>query len=110
MIYVDALEQWGKALGYHGEHADQAERVGARNDHQWCHLFSDEADSAELHAFAARIGMRREWFQGDHYDLTPGKRAQAVKLGAKEVSRQEAVAIWRAQRTKRKPQQMELLK
>jgi hypothetical protein len=108
MIYVDALAQWGKALGYRGEHAEQAERVGARNDHQWCHLFADETDSAELHVFAARLGMHREWFQGDHYDLTPAKRAKAVKLGAKEVTREESVRIWRGQR--RKPKQMELFK
>lgn len=97
MIYVDALLQWGAAGQYRGEHAAQAERVGARNDHRWCHLFADEADCEELHAFARRLGMRREWFQGDHYDLVLSRRNMAVAFGAKQVAREEAVAIWRAQ-------------
>jgi hypothetical protein len=51
------------------------------------HLQADTAD--ELHAFAARLGLKREWFQTrpgrpelDHYDLTRGKREQALRLGA----------------------------
>src|SRR5215216_7862429 len=40
----------------------------------------------ELHAFAARLGLRRAWFQGDHYDLPPHGRAAAVALGAEEVA------------------------
>jgi predicted kinase len=39
----------------------------------------------DLHAFAARLGLRRAWFQGDHYDLPPHGRAAAVALGAEEV-------------------------
>lgn len=78
----------------------QAFRVGARNGHRWCHLFADTP--AELHALAVQVGMRREWFQGDrdggHYDLTPGRRAAAVALGAREVTAREAVAIWQAGR------------
>lgn len=49
-----------------------------------CHLTADSDD--ELHAFAARLGMRREWFQPhpllNHYDLTPKRRARALQLGA----------------------------
>lgn len=96
MIYVDELFTWNG--DYRGPDAEQARRVGARNGDQWCHMFADAADCAELHAFALRVGMRREWFQGDHYDLTPAKRARAVRFGAKEVSRREAVEIWRKQR------------
>lgn len=94
MIYVDGLVAYGD--GYSGPDAAQARRVGARNGHKWCHLFSDETDPAfpELHEFAAILGMRRAWSQGDHYDLTPGRRAAAVKLGALECTRHEAVAIW----------------
>jgi hypothetical protein len=51
------------------------------------HLQADTLD--ELHAFAARIGMRREWFQtkpgrpeNDHYDLTRALRERAISLGA----------------------------
>lgn len=47
------------------------------------HLFA--SDLAELHAFARRLGLRREWFQGTgfpHYDLTANKRRQAIERGA----------------------------
>jgi hypothetical protein len=59
------------------------------------HLSADTLD--ELHAFAARLGLRREWFQDHpimpHYDLTPGKHARALALGAALVSaREQAIA------------------
>lgn len=71
-------------------------RVGVIRS-KWCHLFSDTSDE-ELHAFARKIGLRRSWFQhpGDplqvrrHYDVTEGKRAQAVAAGAVEISWLEA--------------------
>lgn len=51
------------------------------------HLQADDVD--ELHAFAARLGLKRSWFQSrpgrpemDHYDCTKSKRALALKLGA----------------------------
>jgi predicted kinase len=50
----------------------------------WCHMATD-GDFAELHAFAARLGLRRAWFQRDHYDLPPHGRAAALALGAEEV-------------------------
>jgi predicted kinase len=50
----------------------------------WCHLATD-GSFEELHAFAARLGLRRAWFQHDHYDLPPHGRAAAVALGAEEV-------------------------
>lgn len=95
MIYVDPLFSWGGE--YRGIDAAQAQRTGAKSGHRWCHLFSDEPDAQfpALHAFAARLGLRRAWFQGDHYDLTPGRRVLAVAAGAREASRAEAVAIWR---------------
>ena len=51
----------------------------------WCHMATD-GSFAELHAFAARLGLRRAWFQRDHYDLPPHGRAAAVALGAEEVT------------------------
>ena len=68
---------------------------------RWCHLFSDTSDE-ELHAFARRIGLRRSWAQKlddpnrlrHHYDVTEGKRAQAVAAGAVEVDSRTA-ARWR---------------
>jgi predicted RNA polymerase sigma factor len=51
------------------------------------HLQADTLD--ELHEFAARLGLRREWFQSkpgrpekDHYDLTRVGRELALELGA----------------------------
>jgi hypothetical protein len=62
-------------------------------------MFCD-GDLEELHAFAARIGLKRAWFQNHarcaHYDLTPGRREAAVGKGAVEVSPREAVEIWSA--------------
>ena len=54
----------------------------------WCHMATD-GGFGELHAFAARLGLRRAWFQGDHYDLPPHGRAAAVALGAEEVGTAE---------------------
>lgn len=59
-----------------------------------CHMFADTLD--ELHAMAAAIGMRREWFQPfsfPHYDVAKGRRAAAIKAGAIEVSRREGYEI-----------------
>lgn len=55
----------------------------------WCHLTADSL--SELHEFADRLGLQRSWFQAPpktphpHYDLTEGKREQALKLGAVEL-------------------------
>lgn len=47
------------------------------------HLTADSV--RELHWFAGRIGLRREWFQDGstpHYDLTEKRRAAALREGA----------------------------
>lgn len=49
-----------------------------------CHMMADSLD--ELHALAAKIGLKRSWFQ-DHpfhtyYDMTASKRSEAVLAGA----------------------------
>jgi hypothetical protein len=48
------------------------------------HMLASNID--ELHAMASRIGLRREWFQGDgtfpHYDVQRRKRALALQHGA----------------------------
>lgn len=64
----------------------QAARAGRRHGHRWCHMWSEDLDA--LHDMAARIGMKRAWFQDKpgfpHYDLVPTRRAAAVALGAVE--------------------------
>jgi predicted kinase len=54
----------------------------------WCHMATDGAFE-ELHEFAGRLGLRRAWFQRDHYDLPAHGRAAAVALGAEEVATSE---------------------
>lgn len=61
------------------------------------HLQADTPE--ELHAFAAQIGLRREWFQTkpgrpdhDHYDLTASKRAVAIEHGAVTEGAEEGAA------------------
>jgi predicted kinase len=54
----------------------------------WCHMATD-GSFKELHEFAARLGLRRTWFQRDHYDLPAHGRAAAVALGAEEVATEE---------------------
>ena len=51
-----------------------------------CHLWADTVD--ELHTFAARLGLKRQWFQcppkasWEHYDISVGVKAKAIALGA----------------------------
>lgn len=63
-----------------------------------CHMLADTV--AELHEFAARIGLKREWFQPasrPHYDLSKAKRAEALAAGAIEVDRYELSALMKRQ-------------
>jgi len=66
----------------------------------WCHMIADTEE--ELHAMAERIGMRREWYQGDHYDLRPETRARAVAEGAQEMSMREIARRVCAERKRRR--------
>ena len=77
MIYIDAIQHYPNCkLKYK----------------DWCHMATD-SNLSELHQMAARLGLRRAWFQDKpthpHYDLTPAKRALAIKLGAKVVTTHE---------------------
>jgi len=54
------------------------------------HLVSDKSWS-ELHKFAKKIGLKREWFQNKsrypHYDLTTKRMIQkAIRNGASHVT------------------------
>ena len=57
---------------------------------RWAHLVSDES-VAELHDFAARLGLRRMSFQGDHYDIPAEIRDRALRLGARAVGGRDLV-------------------
>lgn len=54
----------------------------------------------ELHAFAKRLGLKREWFQADrkhpHYDIVPSVHRKALKLGAILMTCREQVLWTRA--------------
>ncbi len=78
-----------------------------------CHLGADDRSQrglAELAEFAHNLGLRDEWLQWGgsaggvpHFDLTPNKRALAIKAGAVEVDSKELVARCRWTREERNP-------
>lgn len=69
----------------------------------WSHLLAD--DPEELHRLAARLGLRRTWYQEhrrhralNHYDVTEETRRRAIALGAVPVTWREAgrmIRRWR---------------
>ncbi len=100
-VYVDRLVQHDLS----GKSAT-VRRVFAEGS---CHLFTDSADLTELHEVAARVGMRRSWFQTDgampHYDLNLSRRESALAAGAVKADRfttVECIRIHRAAK-ERKP-------
>lgn len=67
------------------------------------HLLADSVQ--ELHRFAARIGLKREWFQGKdipHYDLNKNKREHALEAGAVAASKYDIADLIRKYREKQK--------
>jgi hypothetical protein len=58
---------------------------------RWAHLVSDQSYD-ELHAFAARLGVPRRAFQGDHYDIPSALREPAIALGAQAVPARELLS------------------
>lgn len=71
-VYVDTME-----AEYKPQHAPGRLYV-------MCHMIADT--EAELHAMAARIGVARKWYQGDHYDIAKSKKALAIKFGARLIT------------------------
>lgn len=78
-IYVDQIQEYPIAA---------IQPAARRCGQWWCHLWTEPGNEEALHALAERIGMRRGWFQArrgfPHYDLTPNRRALAVRYGAVE--------------------------
>ena len=62
---------------------------------RWCHLVSDHSLD-ELHAFAARHGIPRRGFQGDHYDVPEEMRPELIAGGAHVVESRQLVRRLRA--------------
>jgi hypothetical protein len=95
-IMVDNLVAWpGKA------------KSGGRyfgSGKESCHMTTD-GDMEEIHAFAARIGLKRAWFQEHkilpHYDLTPARRAAAVRAGAVEMNGTDMLRAYKAAKAAR---------
>ena len=56
----------------------------------WSHLVSDTS-YAELHEFAAGLGIPRRAFDSDHYDVMAERYAGAVAAGARPVTSREIV-------------------
>ena len=83
-VYVDRLMKYAPEAV-----SPAARRTSARHEHHWCHMIADT--EAELHVMAARIGMRRAWFQGDHYDLVESRRLAAISAGAVPLDRRAFV-------------------
>lgn len=54
--------------------------IGRFRGMEMSHLIADA--EAELHAVAQRVGMKPEWYQGDHYDIPLTRRDQAIAAGA----------------------------
>jgi hypothetical protein len=74
-VYVDELVKYPTKLVIFGDGS--------------CHMMADMEE--ELHEFALKLKMLRNWFHRDHYDLTPAKRALAIRLGAIQITTREMV-------------------
>ena len=69
-VYVDALIEYGGSATFRWKES--------------CHMYADTLE--ELHEFAKKVGLKREWFQPSphlcHYDLNGSKRILALRNGA----------------------------
>ena len=64
-----------------------------------CHMVADSRE--ELFAMADAIGVARKWLQKkdqwhEHFDISKGKRAEAIKRGAIPITSRELVRFLRA--------------
>jgi hypothetical protein len=59
------------------------------------HLITD-GEIFELHIFAQKIGLKKEWFQDKkwkHYDIWNNKLKKAIQNGAIKISSKEIIKI-----------------
>lgn len=60
------------------------------------HMIADTID--ELHAMADRLGLKRKWFQGDHYDVSKSVREAAIRAGAVPVELRQLACMSKRQK------------
>jgi hypothetical protein len=68
------------------------------------HMIADTTD--ELHAFAVALRLKREWFQGDHYDVSMSVRRTAIELGAVPITLRELAHMARKPRANKAGKQI----
>lgn len=66
-----------------------------------CHMIADSRE--ELFEMVDKIGVRREWIQqpgtpDEHFDISKGKRALAIKHGAVPVDARQMLKLIKAKR------------
>jgi len=91
-VFVDPLMNHGWC--FRGKHIES------------CHMFSDlpgRDGLMDVILVGQRIGLKPAWVHLrhgpiPHFDINSPKRERAVEVGAIEVTRREAVNIWRALR------------
>lgn len=66
-------------------------RLGWLGQKRMSHMIADTEE--ELHAMAVQIGLKREWYQGDHYDVSKKLRGVAIHYGAKPVTVRQMAAM-----------------
>jgi len=69
--------------------------IGQFRGMKMSHMISDDEDA--LHDMAARLGLRRAWHQGDHYDVPLDARFIAISFGVIEITYRQASAMRRRQ-------------
>ncbi|MDM8521150.1 DUF4031 domain-containing protein [Anaerolineales bacterium HSG6] len=92
MIYVDTFQDYS-----FGKQVHPVFQNGS------AHLATDSDDLSDLHAFAAKLGLRRAWFQDKripHYDLNRDGWLLAQKHGAQLVSARELIRRCRPKQKK----------
>ena len=67
--------------------------IGQFRGMKMSHMIADEEE--ELHLMAVRLGLRRAWHQGDHYDVPLDARFIAISLGVIEITYRQASAMRR---------------
>ena len=72
------------------DHMRDVRRGGHWPFRRAAHMVSTKS-FAELHDFASQLGLKSEWFQGDHYDITTAKHREARDMGAVEVHTRELI-------------------